>query len=379
MLNALFAALTSRQFKKGKGTSDSKVTDQGSYDQPTLLAIFLFIVTVVVQLVVLALVLCLVTVLYLLGLYISTGVALWRLIEHDYGNAEGSANLKPALNVLYSLAVAQGVLFGYKTLYDLLSKPGLVEKVASRYSLDTDLVSHYLDETMTGCMKDPSFARGRNLVRYGVDLLMETGYELRYYAGVTILGTILQPGKAWPGQSELVLELLTGSASLSHMAIHRLLEMIGPTSPYKRSREIREQAVRIVQHVAGRIHLEEQLFPGGRMIQCVSFLLDTVEEREQDPMECETDYWLLEEQKHAYLQRAATTTAGKSPKDDSPLHGYRGRLVVQGLCILQKLLVHEDNCGVMLSRHSQGLVSKIMARLLSPTNSTGNTMMNGPA
>jgi len=64
---------------------------------------------VVIQVFVHVIVLCPLGALYMLGLYISTGVSLWRLIEHDFGNA-GGANQKPGLQVLYGLAVAQGSL-----------------------------------------------------------------------------------------------------------------------------------------------------------------------------------------------------------------------------------------------------------------------------
>ena len=69
-------------------------------------------VLLVVQVLVLGIVLCPLAVLYMLGLYLFAGISLWRLIQHDYGNPDGGANLKPALNVLYSLAMVQGVVYG---------------------------------------------------------------------------------------------------------------------------------------------------------------------------------------------------------------------------------------------------------------------------
>ena len=125
-----------------------------------------------VQGLVLCIVLCPLGVLYMLGLYISAGVSLWRLIEHDFGNA-GGANQKPALQVLYSLAVVQGVLFGYKTLHALMSRTRLPKLVAELATMDEELVAEYLEETVAGCEKDSSFATGRNLVTYGVELMME--------------------------------------------------------------------------------------------------------------------------------------------------------------------------------------------------------------
>ncbi|KAG2622192.1 hypothetical protein PVAP13_3NG277541 [Panicum virgatum] len=92
-----------------------------------------------VQGLVLCIVLCPLGVLYMLGLYISAGVSLWRLIEHDFGNA-GGANQKPALQVLYSLAVVQGVLFGYRTLHALMSRTRLPKLVAELATMDEELV-----------------------------------------------------------------------------------------------------------------------------------------------------------------------------------------------------------------------------------------------
>jgi len=335
---------------------------------PSIPRVMLAFVLLGVQLLVLALVLCVVGVLflYVLGLYISTGISLWRLTEHDYGNPEGGTNLKPALNVLYSLAVAQGVVFGYKSICDLVAKAGIVEDVASCYSLDTALVSDYLEETVTGCMKDPSFTRGRNLITYAVNLLMESKSRYGYLSGVVILGTTLSQDRRtayWlSGQPGLIEELLTGSASFSHV-VQTLLETFGPTSPY--STVIREHAASIVANVAGSIRLEEQ-FPGGAMIQCILSLLDTFHDYSWQPegyvrpnyvpKECERE-WLLEEKGIQYLRTV------KIPRSRAA-EGYKGRLlVVQGLRILQRLAIHEDNCRVISS--TQGLLSKIMAPLIS--------------
>jgi hypothetical protein len=42
---------------------------------------------------------CPTVLLYLFGMYISAGISLWRLIEHDFSSADGGANLKPAPHV----------------------------------------------------------------------------------------------------------------------------------------------------------------------------------------------------------------------------------------------------------------------------------------
>jgi hypothetical protein len=134
----------------------------------------LALVLAVVQVFVLAVIVLPAIVLYLFGLYIPAGISLWRLIEHDFDSADGSANLKPELQVLYSLALAQGVLFGYKTIHALGAELGLTEFVTGElHREDKDLVSDYLKHTVAGCQKDPSLATGRNLVTYAVDMAMD--------------------------------------------------------------------------------------------------------------------------------------------------------------------------------------------------------------
>ena len=321
-------------------------------------------VLLVVQVLVLGIVLCPLAVLYMLGLYLSAGISLWRLIQHDYGNTDGGANLKPALNVLYSLAMAQGVVYGYRAIYDLVAKTGLVEEVANYYSLETDLVSEYLDGTVAGCMKDPSFARGRNLVTYAVDLLMESKSRYGYISGVLILGKMDR--RYWYGQQGLMKQLLTGSASFSHV-VQRLLETFGPRSPC--STEIRVRAARIVATVAGSICLDHFPAQGMMMIQCVSSLLDTFEEYSWRPegyderqyryKECDRG-WLLGDRELMYLHDVDKIPTAKAA--DSKTQGYKG-LVVQGLCILQGLAANEDNCRII--RNAQGLLYKAISPLIS--------------
>ncbi|RLN00067.1 hypothetical protein C2845_PM06G30690 [Panicum miliaceum] len=222
-----------------------------------------------------------------------------------------------------------------------------------------------------GCEKDPSFARGRNLVTYAADLTMKPNSRKSFLSGVLILGALLRPKHRWSGQAGVIKQVLTVSASFSHV-VRQLLETFGPTSPY--SSEIREEAARIVELVARSIRLEQ--FPGVA-IHCVSSLLDTFDEyiwwpggceRKVDiPKECDRD-WLFEEYDEDYLEIDGVprpkAAEGESPESDRHrlLHGYKA-LVVVGLRILQKLAVHADNCMVISS--TEGLVLKTMAHLTS--------------
>ncbi|KAK3136727.1 hypothetical protein QOZ80_5BG0441540 [Eleusine coracana subsp. coracana] len=322
-------------------------------------------------------------VLYLLGMYISAGVSLWRLIEHDFGNDDGGPNLKPALQVLYSLAVAQGVLFGYKQMHALGAKIGLAEFVAEALieseeikSVDKDTVSAYLEDIVAGCEKDPSFATGRNLVTYAVDLIVEAKSNDGFIAGVKILGTF----RFHRGRRLLAKHLLSKSASSSHM-IQRLLETLGPRSPY--SSEIREKAACVVSLVAQSIHLEQ--YPV--CIECISSLLDTFEEYSwvpegygrrdhRLPKEYERDWlleqyergWLLEQYERGWLlfetepSSVDSTTSAEDAGNLLLLREYYG-LVRQGLIILQRLSIREDNCKVITN--TEGLLLKITAPLIS--------------
>lgn len=106
-------------FKKGKRKDKAKAKEED--DDISSKRFFLAFAASAIQGVVLFVILCPVAILYVFGLSISAGASLWRLIKHDFGN-DGGANMKPALQVLYSLAVAQGVLFGYKTIHAFSAK-----------------------------------------------------------------------------------------------------------------------------------------------------------------------------------------------------------------------------------------------------------------
>ncbi|KAL6623634.1 hypothetical protein ACP70R_033513 [Stipagrostis hirtigluma subsp. patula] len=162
-----------------------------SYLWAIVLGVILALILTAIQLLVLVIILCPLAVLYVFGLYISTGVSLWRLIEHDFGNDDGGANMKPALEVLYTLVVVQSVFFGYKTIHALGAKVGLAESVASS-RFDQNLVSAYLDNVVEGCEKDPSFATGKNLITYATDMILEPKSNDGFIAGVRALGEIIE-------------------------------------------------------------------------------------------------------------------------------------------------------------------------------------------
>ncbi|KAL6599909.1 hypothetical protein ACP70R_045560 [Stipagrostis hirtigluma subsp. patula] len=343
-----------------------------------ILGIVIFVL-LVVNVLACAILFCPLALLYVLGLYICVVISLWRLIAHDYGNAvDGNSNMRPALTVLYSLAVAQGMLFGYRSGYALRARKVMARKLDVLYKLGLNTVLVYLDETVKGCEKDPSFARGRNLLTYAVDLLskkypvnlmMEPQPCHSYLDGVRILGSLV---RKYSSRRILAKQLLTESASFVSI-VGELLETMGPRSPW--SMEIREHAARILTLVAGTIHLDQ--FPGG--IHCVSSLLDTFEEyhslqseryeRNIDlPKEIERDWLLDEDERDCLLEggQIAGSTVNTSPESDTDLLLGHTRLVVQGLRILQNLAADEDNCRVI--SNTEGLLLKIMAPLISDSD-----------
>ncbi|KAM3196966.1 hypothetical protein ACQJBY_072570 [Aegilops geniculata] len=148
-----------------------------------------------IQAMVFSIILCPVAALYGFGLYLTTAIALWPLIEHDYGTSGGErANMIPALVVLYSylLAVLLGVVFCYRGLLRFAGKK-IVKQVAKEYKFEqgVDLpVWGYLKETRIGCETNPSFARGRNLITYAVGLMeLESPDDL--LLGTRILDTLI--------------------------------------------------------------------------------------------------------------------------------------------------------------------------------------------
>lgn len=241
-----------------------------------------YITMMKIQAAMLSIVMWLLFAIYLYGLYISAGISLWRLIERDYGGD----NLKQsALDVLYTLALLQGVIFGYRETFANF-KGSLVDAVSLQYN-EPDLgvaVLQYLQEIRSGCAKNPSFAGGRNLVTFAVDLLESKSGD-GYVRGLEILGALLRlpimetsansgdrrRRRVQLGQLVLIRQQLTASASFGHI-VHRLLETLGPRSPY--NRRIRECAARIVLHVAGEIWVEQ--FRRG--IHCICSLLDPYEQ-----------------------------------------------------------------------------------------------------
>ncbi|RLN03113.1 hypothetical protein C2845_PM13G12370 [Panicum miliaceum] len=256
-------------------------TDAGSGTAVALVA------ATVLQVLVVAVLLLPLGAVYVFGLYISIGISLWRLVQRDYGAADGdpsTANLTPALDILYVLPLVQGALLCYRAIFSVSKREHVVvNRVLARYELDEEgerrSVWDYFRETMAGCEKDPSFARGRNLITHAVDLMASTSPET-YLSGARLLDALLgrvsyapssvdAHGEQRPRLRNIVAKVLLESASGTKL-IWKLLRTLDSRGQYDET--ARAQAASILVHLGGYIHLEQ--FPGA--MQCIKPLLEPI-------------------------------------------------------------------------------------------------------
>jgi hypothetical protein len=341
---------------------------------------FLLAALAVVQIVAFVVLLCPLVAAYMFGLFISSGIAVWRLIEHDYGsNDREHGNMKPALDVLYSLALLQNAIFCFKLLLGL-AKGFIVNKVLkSRDFTDQcrDGILDYLQQTMIICEKDPSCSRGRNLITYAVDL-MESKSPDDYLSGLRILdefasylAEIIE--RDWQEENSInfnsYLFMKQEHILMKHLIVpgyssdilQKLLQTLGYRSIY--DRETKKRAARIVASIAEDIRLEE--LPGG--IRYISSLIDTLEEYHLlQPYQRD---WVNESYEQDWMEvaftnkyRAYEEDYKKEENDIDPQNTYK-ELMQQGFLILGKLATNVDNSRVMVD--TPYLLSKIMAPVTS--------------
>jgi len=190
------------------------------------------------------------------------GLALWRILQRDYGSNNGDitkANLAPALDMFYCLILCQGALY-IIWLYVYSSGAYFVALFRQHYKIPrkwgyTWLVD-YLFVSRAKCWRDPASIQGSTLSRYAVDLIDSDSWDDQV-SGVTMLATFIRQGAD-------VRSLLLPSRS----RIQKLIDTVGCRA--SASREMREAAACIVAHLAGDIHLAQ--FPGA--IRCISTLLE---------------------------------------------------------------------------------------------------------
>ncbi|CAM0885557.1 unnamed protein product [Alopecurus aequalis] len=278
-------------------------------------------------------------VLFNFGLLFTTGLSLWRLIQHSYDKVDGDpseANMSPALRVLYTLVVAQGVAFLYTAILFRMGGK-IAADVAKEYDFegeDVILVSGYLAEALNA-----DIAEGSNLVTYAVSMMGCDKYPAEHGFGMRILGALLwtssrAPSNKFDGQRMMIRLLIGGSSPSSQTLQEALLQMLNYSRCDARTREC---AARIVAHVADTIHLEK--FPRG--IQCISSLLETFEE---------------------YHHRALCLNPDPNYSAVPEEEDYRA-VLLQGLHIIWVLAADQNNCRFI--GEARGLLPKIMAPLTS--------------
>jgi hypothetical protein len=277
------------------------------------------------------------------------------------------------------------VIFCYRFFFAIRKKAFVKEVTRKPYDKEElKVVSTYLRETRIGCEKDPSFARGRNLITHAVDLIGSKSPD-DYLFGVKMLHLVIRIGekslkkervkdqkksfifagdkkKSWQKFStweeiigrHMLMRHLIVYAGPSSPILQKLLEMLDPQGGYHR--ETRNHAARIVAHLALDIHLEK--FPWA--IQYISMTIGmTFEEYCLIPHN-------LDRLLHKYDQnwdRQANLRVSSPGNGASNLREAYEKLVLTGLCIIRKLATHEDNCRIM--SHTQCLLPRIMAPLTS--------------
>ncbi|VAI81403.1 unnamed protein product [Triticum turgidum subsp. durum] len=331
--------------------------------------------------------------LYVCGPLLSAGISVWRLIEHDYGDVmkeEGCCNcmkdedshLQPALNVLYTLALLQGLLFCYRCchfpfsfykgifcavnsctdviettlkknpilccrFYASFARKRLVRDVAKEYNMSNDeqlvkAVKKYLSETVSRCEKDPAFFKETNLATYAVGMIKSIESLESFVSGARILDVLLnyaltvkdkRPRRLTEEKQKALTTDLIGLASTSHV-VKKLLQAMDSTSPHGVA--MRGIAANILANIAGRTPLMQF----SQVIQSVGSLIDI----SQQQLEGECAVAKLQ----SGLQEA---------------ENYRKLLMEKGFDILHKLAADQENCRAI--SNSQGLRSKAVAPVRS--------------
>lgn len=297
-------------------------------------------------------------------------LSLVRLVVNDYGNAGGDAaanpaKLKAALEIFYSLALAQNTLFFYwKWL--IYTGPDREEDVRGKCgfrSWGDNLVFSYVQETRKMCSTQGKLPPGWSLITFAVGLLGSESPRHRHDA-VRVLDTFVKKKK----KKKLVAPKLL----LSKVALDNLMEALEVGDS-----EIRERAARVVAALAGDLRHIDQ-FPSA--VHHIASLLQQASNK-QFPTTAGTTTKSMEEQEDqqagrnlysGLLYRAILsllniyiyrTFENKEESDIHYTYGEPKQLLSQGLLIIERLIQHQGNCVHICNNHV--LLSNITAPLNS--------------
>lgn len=253
---------------------------------------------------------------------------LWRQDFWQINGDPSKSNLKSAIMIFYSLALAQGIQY---LIWYILNFAGraLVNLVAKECEFDSkwgvNYVHKYLMVTEFKYLKDLSSNQGWDLITHAKDLL-DSESEEDFLCGARMLATFIEKG-----------ELPVQELRLSRRKIQRLLMVLARTDPD--DWEMRVLAAKILGHIARDICLSE--FPG--MSQCISSLLNPFEP--------------------CTLLCLAVPRPGNKKAEGNKSYRMECQLIQQGLVILESLANGEQNC--MAICRAEGLVRSITALMFS--------------
>lgn len=204
-------------------------------------------------------------VLFGLSTYGCIAISLTRLIQQDYGDADGNAanmlKLKASLLIFYSLVLVQNLLVFYFLFLgvDCVGRIRLVSRTCGFGDWGLGLLRRYCEETRIECQKDTGLPDDWSLITFAARLL-ECGSTDDYLSAVRVLDTLLT------SKVHLLPVLLS-----KRCAFQNLIMLLGWN--YGGDIEIRERAARIVAYVAGEGQFHISQLPGA--LHCISSLFDT--------------------------------------------------------------------------------------------------------
>lgn len=296
----------------------------------------------------------------------------WSLRRLDstplaYGIDEGDdskANLKPALDLFYSLISVHYVL--QTLLLELEMYWGILLNIVSlKYGLDTRVVAAYFFETKRRYENDPACINSWNFITFGAGLLDSVSPD-DYVCGARVLNMLIDQGLS-------IRRLLILSP---RQTIEKLIRTLRSVSPLER--ETRAHSARIVAHLSTDLKLAE--FP--RALECISTLFDTSGHKNGDQ---EAMYYSLTGNKLpmiitktititvvftkyiAIICRKLQDLFRKKKQEQQVISeaakGTNEDLILQGLRILENLAHDQDNCAEIY-RYTD-LLLKIVAPMSS--------------
>jgi hypothetical protein len=275
-------------------------------------------------------------------------------------------NLVPALDIFYSLSLVlcQGALF---VLWCLADGMGFmfVDSLRRECNLPKDWgtasIRTCLVDAEARYLRDPTSMERRGLVHYAVDLMDSDVWEDNL-SGARMLDVFIKQGADVAVRALLL---------PSRPKVQKLIDMLG----WRRNRDLREAAARVVANLAADIHLAN--FPGA--IRCVSSLLSlsaaagrpiTHHGSQEKQRQTTTDGLMLKAVGHLlrWSERTIRELHFRFQHDGSGVDTSAGghtELILQGLTILERLASDHHNCRDICA--TPGLLAKITAPLYSDT------------